>query len=326
MHDKILMSGNPAVIITVYDRRDHLKQCLESIEAAEGAEFYHVIVGSDAPAKKEHFKKINEVREYLKEKEKNHFFKKLSVIYHDINVGENENFLKSQLLSKSHEHQSFIMMEDDVIVGRHFLNFMNDSLRVFSEYKDIVVINGYLHPILKISDTEPFLYNRFNAYGFASWYKKWDLLQERLVTVNYPDRILSNMKLFKKQAKLTPYAKSYPFLAEKFYKAPDIEIGLMMEVEELWALLPPVSLTANRGMDGSGLRSGANKALQTMEPYQGKVEAPNPSTIKRIRLDDVNVSMSIKDTTQNWVSFILYRHIPFGFEILKYLRSIKKSL
>lgn len=326
MHDKNLMSGNPAIIITVYDRRDHLKQCLESIEAAEGAEFYHVIVGSDAPAKKEHFEKITKVREYLKEKEKNHSFKKLSVIYHDVNVGENENFLKSQLLSKTHGHQSFIMMEDDVIVGRYFLDFMNSSLIKFIDHDDVILINGYLDNSLKTKDYNPFLYNRCSAYGFASWYKKWDMIEERRKSINYAARTLADLNLFKKLSILTPNAKSYPFLAEDFYKAADIEIGLMMELECLWALLPPVSLTANRGMDGSGLRSGADPVLQAMEPSHEKIEVTEPSNIKRFKLEEIKDKIQFKYIAANWFSFIVYKYIPFGFEILKRLRTIKKSL
>ena len=321
-----LASDKAAVIITVYDRHSHIRKCLESLEAAEGSESYHVIVGSDSPFVESHIEKINTVRKYLLEKQKSHSFKKLTVIYHDKNIGPDENFETCIALSKSFEHQSFIMMEDDVIVGSYFLDFISDGLSIFAEDESVITINGYLDPNLITNSSVPFLYNRFSAYGFASWHKKWDRLQERRVSVNYASKVLSDIKLFKKQAKLSPNAKSYPFLAENFYKAADIEIGLMMELEGLWNLIPNVSLTANRGMDGSGLRSGIDKTLQKMQPYNERIDVPDPSIIARYRLEQINKHITLSYILQNWVSFIVYKYIPFGFQILKRLRVIKKSL
>ena len=316
----------PVIIITVYDRYNHLKECLESIESSEGSEKYHVIVGSDAAAIKEHDKKINTVREYLLNKQKNNKFKKLTVLYHENNIGADENIERCHLFAKSSGHKCFVFMEDDVIVGNHFLDFVADGLEEFEDDKTVIAINSYLEDSLNISHSTPFLYNRFNAYGFASWYKKWDQIEEQRNSVNYSAWALSSFSMFKKYAKYDDNAKSYPFLAEKYYKALDIEVGLMMEREGLWVLRPPISLVANRGMDGSGLRSGVNVSLQSMEPCHDKIAAPKPMVIKYFKLEDIKDSIAIKQKSPNWFSFVVYRYIPFGFKILKQLRTIKRSL
>lgn len=326
MIKKNLIIEKPVIIIAVYDRYNHIRKCLESLEEAEGSESYHVIIGSDASANIKHSCKVDKVREYLVEKEKNHIFKALSVIYHDVNVGERENSIRCHALAKLYKYQSFIAMEDDVVVGKYFLDFMSEGLKKFVDCDDVIAVNGYLDPTLNVNGSGPFLYNRFSAYGFASWYEKWEPVQKRRVSINYASKLLSNINLFKRLARLTPNAKSYPFLAERFYKAGDLEVGLMMELEELWVLRPHISLTANRGMDGSGLRSGVNTVLQAMEPYNGKVEVPDSSSIKRLKFDEVKEAIDIRYIAQNWVSFIFYRYIPFGFEILKRLRLVKKSL
>ena len=321
-----LLCDKASIIVTVYDRYNHIRECLESLEAAKGSENYHVIVGSDSPYTENHIEKISTVREYLLEKEKSHGFKKFTVIYHEKNIGPDENFDACIALSKSFEHKSFIMMEDDVIVGSYFLEFISDGLSKFERDESVIAINGYLDPNLINKSSVSFLYNRFSAYGFASWHKKWDRLQERRMSVNYASKVLSDINLFKKIVKISHQAKSYPFLAENFYKAADIEIGLMMEIEKLWILAPAVSLTANRGMDGSGLRSGVNDDLQSMQPYNEKIHVPDPSNIARYRLEEIKKHIPLEYILQGWISFIIYKYIPFGFQILKHLRVIKKSL
>lgn len=316
----------PIIVITVYNRKDHIKQCLESIETAEGAEFYHVVVGSDAPASASHQVEIEEVRKYLLEKENNNNFDRLSLIFHKENIGQRENIKKCNSLAKSLGYQTFIMMEDDIVVGESFLDFMSEGLYKYRDCEQVLAVNGYLDPTLNSFEKKPFLYNRFNAYGFASWYEKWDLVVEKRNANNYADKVLSDIDLFRKQAELSVNVKSYPFLAERFYRAGDIEVGLLMELEGLYTLQSHVSLTANRGMDGSGLRSGADPVLQAMEPSHEKIEVTEPSNIKRFKLEEIKDKIQFKYIAANWFSFIVYKYIPFGFEILKRLRTIKKSL
>jgi len=316
----------PAIIIKVYDRCQHLKQCLESLERCKDAESFHVIVGSDAALKKEHEERISVVRRYLKHKEGAHGFKKLSVLCHNDNLGEKGNGGACHLYAKSSGHESFILMEDDVVVGLYFLKFMSESLAAYSDQPDLIAVNGYLDHDLTNAPKKPFLYNRFSAYGYGSWYAKWDLVQKKRDSINYSTRILLDFTRFRKVAKFSPNAKSYPFLAENFYRAGDIETGLMMEFENLWVLKPPLSLTANRGMDGSGLRSGVNASLQAMVASDDPIDIPSSSELESVRFETVKPRIDIKYILENWLSFLIYNYFPFGFSVLLKLRSLKKSL
>ena len=317
---------NPVILIKVYDRYKHLKQCLESLESCNGVKNYEVIIGSDAAYKNNHLEKINEVRNYLRNKERNNSFKKLTVIYHKNNVGELENGRACHQMAEDLGFQTFIMMEDDVVVGKYFLDFMKNGLVKFNNYPNIVAINSFLDPALQIRKNEPFLYNMFSAYGFASWYKKWRPMQRKIENTNYSKHAISNFKMFRKLAKVDSNAKSFPFIAERFYRASDIEICLIMEYENLWVIVPPHSLSANRGLDGSGLRSGINLKLQAMQPYSNRIEYPHTLDLNKIYNYHVKSKVSQNDFLQNWISFLVYNYFPFGFKILKYLRSVKKSL
>lgn len=314
----------PAIIVTVYDRGAHIKKCLESLERAIGADSYHVIIGSDAPVKDEHLGAVESVREYLRSKQKNHGFKKMTLNLSEKNLGQVGNIEICNSIAQGEGHESFIMMEDDVVVGKGFLNFMARGLKKFAEDEKVISINGYLHPDTVIQDGEPFLYNRFCAYGFASWYTKWSSVLHNIDTVNYAKIFLADKKLLNKMVKYSPHAKSYPFLAERYYRAWDLEIGLMMELEGLWVVVPPISLTANKGMDGSGLRSGFDPRLQKIEANDDDIDFLTAS-YNKVTLDVLKGKATRKNMIYNWVSTFIYNYIPFGFAFLKIVRSILKK-
>lgn len=314
-------SNFPVIFITVYDRAKHIQMCLESLEAADGADEFTVIVGSDSAGKDEHKEMISKVRLYLKGKEKNHKFKNLIVIYHPENVGEEENW--NQLFVKAHDlgFKSFIGMEDDVVVGKSFLRFMQEGLNRFEDDDRVVAINGFLHPARKHDLQEAFLYDGFAAYGFASWFVKWHEVISKISRENYPKKTLSSTSRFSVFAKETEYARTYPFLAEHYYSATDIELELYLRCEEKWVLTPPVSLTANRGMDGSGLRSGLDEFIQSMQPCQDLVSIPDKDEIHSVRYKDIAEAVPLKEFLISWAVFAVYRFIPKGFELLKLIRE-----
>ena len=176
----------PVIIITVYDRKEHLTNCLESLEKANGVENFHIIVGSDAPSKNEHANKVNEVKSYLKHKQNDNKFFKFSVIDFTVNVGQIKNFNECHKLAKSCGHKAFIAMEDDIIVGKFFLEYMYEGLLKTKNIPNIISINSYLeHNWTEREFKSAFLFNGFNAYGYGCWYNKWDLLQKKRYSYNY---------------------------------------------------------------------------------------------------------------------------------------------
>lgn len=319
------MSQFPAIIITVYHRLEHLKQCLESIENSKGTENYHVFVGSDAAAIASHSDAINQVREYLRGKERNNAFCELTVISHLNNVGSANNAKLCYAEAKKQGHKTFIRLEDDVVVGKYFLEFMYDGLTKFQDDKKVIAINGFIHPNLKHQQNKPFLFDEFAPYGFASWFDKWDELRTKRDKNNYPLQVINHFKLFKKQSKATVHARTYPFLAEGFYRATDIELNLQMQLKELLVLAPPQAITANRGLDGSGLRSGVDNELQNMPVSDENYEIPMPDKINTVKYLEIADRVSLKNQAMSWFAFITYRFIPFGFSILKQARKIKRK-
>lgn len=314
----------PVVLVTVYDRLEHLKKCLESLERCKGSESFVVLVGSDAAGKQEDKQKIDEVRECLLEKSRTHSFEDLKLVLHKENVGQLVNLMTLHELAKREAFQSYVYMEDDVVVGKGFLEFMKNGLQMYQEHADVLGVCGYIRPGLPVKQDKAFLFDRVSAYGVGGWYNKKEGCVGYSRLVNVASRVLSSLSSYRRKAKFTVNAKSYPFIAEGMYKAWDIEMGLFLDLENKWFLTPPKTLTANRGMDGSGLRSGIDKELQAMEPSDECFDIPEIGNIQSVNFEEVATRVPLKSYLINICIFIIYSYVPKGYSILKKIREVTR--
>lgn len=312
------------ILVTVYDRLKHLKKCLESLEGCRGSESFVVVVGSDAAGKQEDKQKIEEVREYLLEKSRAHSFGDLKLVLHKKNVGQLDNLMALHEFAQRAAFQSYVYMEDDVVVGKGFLEFMKNGLQMYQEHADVLGVCGYIRPGLPVKQDKAFLFDRVSAYGVGGWYNKKEGCVGYPGLGNVASRVLSSVSSCHRKAKFTVNAKSYPFIAEGMYKAWDIEMGLFLDLENKWFLTPPKSLTANRGMDGSGLRSGIDKELQAMEPSDESFEIPAIENIQPVNFEEIAARVPLKNYLISICIFIIYSYVPKGYSILKKIREVTR--
>ena len=105
------------IIISVYDRLDHLKKCIKSLQQNELARYSDLFVISDAAYKQEHVSQINEVRTYIKSISG---FKRVYPVFREVNLGGHKS-----VLTAFHDvlqiYDSFISLEDDIVVSSDFL-------------------------------------------------------------------------------------------------------------------------------------------------------------------------------------------------------------
>lgn len=68
-------------------------------------------------------------------------------------------------------YRKAIIIEDDLIVSEHFLNYMNRALDFYKNNKNIWSISGYspLLPCLKRYKQEIYLSLRSSSWGWATW-------------------------------------------------------------------------------------------------------------------------------------------------------------
>ena len=163
---------SPIVLFT-YNRCDELKQAINNLKKAKLADESILYVFSDGPKSEEDVSDVKLVRNYLNEITG---FKKVILNFSEVNKGLANSIISgvSEILK---EHGKIIVLEDDLLVSKNFLVFMNQGLTYYQSNPKIISICGYNMGV-KINESNVYTYDAFFAkrsasWGWATWDNKW---------------------------------------------------------------------------------------------------------------------------------------------------------
>lgn len=248
------------ISISVYDRYEHFKNCIQSLQENKYARDSVLYIFSDAPKMGDE-SRIQRVRNYI---ETITGFKEVVKYYQKSNdhVKNNNdaNTLPFELNGR------IIRMEDDIVVGKYFLEYMNQALNFYEDYDDVFAILGHTHNILEDDNTdyaqESFI---LNAYGLGLWEKKLNKFNESYEK-NHPWSFLMQhpfylLRFVSVMGFRRLYQYKYLHDSGEFYG--DYLWGEYMFRNSMYSIMPPKTLTVNTGYDGSGLRCVANSNMDS---------------------------------------------------------------
>lgn len=245
------------IVVTVYDRLQRFKECINSLLSNELAKYSDIYIISDAPKCKEHQNKIDAVREYAKTISG---FEHVHLIFNKENLGSYKSGYKG-LLSVLQENDCFIFLEDDIIVSRDFLQYMNDGLLYYEDDPRIYAICGFCLPFIREGNyKEDVWFSPVNSpWGYATWKKKW--LE---VDYSYFDRYSELKKDWQKYKEFTSvgfYIKGILQAdSRREIEASDLRVYYHMFQHHMCSVFPVVSKTQNWGFDGTGEHCGNKNA------------------------------------------------------------------
>ena len=127
------------IVIFTYLRLNLLKKCLKSIKKNTLASKSKLFIFSDGPKNKFEVKKVKKVREFLKSIKG---FKAVKVIKRKKNFGLSKNIVTgvTNIIKKE---KKIIVLEDDIIVSKNFLNFLNECLSKYNSNKKVWHISAW---------------------------------------------------------------------------------------------------------------------------------------------------------------------------------------
>ena len=143
------------------------------------AEESTLYIFSDGPINKKQNKKIAKVRFYLKRIDG---FKKVKIFFKKKNYGLSKNIINgvTKILKKE---KKAIIIEDDLIFDKFFLEFMNSSLNKYENKKKVWHISGWNYNIdLKLKE-DTFFTRGMNCWGWATWRDRWKYFEKNPKTI-----------------------------------------------------------------------------------------------------------------------------------------------
>ncbi len=160
------------IILFVYNRPEHTRRTLRSLQTCELAADSELFIFSDAAKNADSEKAVAEVRKMIHSLKG---FKQLSIQERATNLGLANSVIDgvSQVIT---HYGKAIVLEDDMIFANDFLVFLNEALVAYQSHPKIFSISGYSYPI-RIPDNytkDVYLLPRASSWGWATWANRWE--------------------------------------------------------------------------------------------------------------------------------------------------------
>jgi len=271
------------LLVSVYTRLQHLRQCIDSLLANRESTHTDLYVVSDAASSKEDSKKVRAVRGFVGQIDG---FRGVTLVSRERNLGSFES-VRSAIDSVLAEHGRLIFLEDDNVVSENFLRFMNDCLQFYEDDRSIFSVSGYNYPVRMPTPyrIDVYRWQGFSAWGVGLWREKWMKISwgyeglEEILAEKSKVRAINNVG----EGYLAAFRKRRD-LGERIA---DSIISYNILLRNQYSIFPVVSKVRNIGHDGMGEHGGVTRRYMTQEidsnnDYELVEDIPPDERINRV--------------------------------------------
>lgn len=238
------------IVLFVFNRLDHARRAVEALRKNELAKESELYIYSDGARDVRDVEPIETVRSYCRSITG---FAQIHLVEREENRGieKSEIAALTELLEK---YEACIVLEDDLEVGSHFLEYMNRALVRYREEKKVISIAGYSHIDAgqrKTGGQEFYFSQMITSWGWATWADRWKLFD----TENLNFDLLKDEATRKRfdMDGVCPYTEMLRQQRENGYITWDVAWYLKAFEYDMLTLTPVFTMVNNIGMDGSGV-------------------------------------------------------------------------
>lgn len=236
------------IILFAFNRPDALKNTIQSLlqnEEAKDSDLY-IFVDGPRPNKFGEEKKVKDVQEFVKSIEG---FKSLFYTFSKENKGLGNSVITgvNQIIN---QYGRAIVLEDDLVLAKNFLSYMNQGLDRYEKEVKVFSICGYTNKV-KIPheyEYDSYFCTRSSSWGWGTWADRW----------NSVDWELRDWKRYSKMARaFNKWGGSDCFKLLRSVKDGQgnswaIRFCFSQFLQDKLSLFPTVSKVKNDGFDGQG--------------------------------------------------------------------------
>lgn len=304
------------IVLFAYNRPEHTLKCLESLAennlAAQSV--LHIFCdGPKANASPADLQKIKEVHEVVN---RSKWCGEVFIHTQEKNIGL-RNSIISGVTSIISKHGKVIVIEDDLVLSRYFLEYMNNGLKRYEQNLNVGQISGFAFKLDVTSVKEDaYFIPLATTWGWATWGRVWD-------EVDFDGRAYQSILPDKKTIRRFNLDNSYDYYSmlmkqlknDQGISSWGIMFWLNAFKHQYMVLYPKHALCTNNGFDGSG-RHNSDKEIKDFDDF---------SPENRVTFYPENVA-------SNEAIFSLLKHklakqeYSFTIRILKMIRNIMVRL
>jgi len=307
------------ISVSVYDRIYHFRKCIESLKKNDLAKHSILYVFSDQ-AKPGDEVSVLEVRKYAKSIKG---FKKVNLIFQKKNNYKKN--IKDLIEVPFHINGKNIVLEDDVIVAKQFLRFMNEGLNKYEHHSKVCSVSGYFHPVNYNIKSDYLFLRRMDGWGIGLWSKKYKKIKKKFSSKDLVSTYIYNWKMYKKLCDLSPNMITALLDLSQREHQPDDYFGLLYYIKyDKFGLYPTKSLTRNMGHDGSGVNCSISNKYKKIKIYQGKINLNEEVIVKSNLAIEIKIGKYFYSKKYKSLLYFLFNLLKYQFPKLRWF--IKKLI
>ena len=292
------------ILLFVYNRPEHLKQLIASLQANAEAPQSMLFIYTDAARNKADEEQVNKVREVIRHIDG---FASIEVIERATNWGLARNIIGG-VTEQIRRYGRVIVLEDDLVVAPYFLRFMNDALEAYKDEPQV----GHIQACdftQDVSLPDTFLIKFTGSWGWATWERAWQHF-------NPDGQALLNELESRRLTRRFDFNGNYRFtrMLRRQVQGKNnswaIRWNASLFLKDILSLNVGRSLVQNNGFDGSGTHCGGGNLYSSQLWMQ-------PLPVQKIT--------PICENEAARAAFARYYHRTNGFWA-KVIRRIKRTL
>jgi len=155
-----------------YKRPEHTFKALTALSECTFARESILYIFCDGPKNLEDTINVEKVREVVVSKK---WCGEVNIIARDNNAGL-ANSVIDGVSRLCDEFDRVIVIEDDLIVAKGFLEYMNRALNIYADYPQVMQISGHCFPFRHNHNAESAFFMPIStSWGWATWKRAWDM-------------------------------------------------------------------------------------------------------------------------------------------------------
>lgn len=301
-------AGLAPIVLFAFNRPIHTKLTLKALSEADWADQSDLYIYIDGPRAQSDNDKILQIMVLA---EKVEGFRSVKVIERSENYGLAKNITEA-VTEIINQFNRVIVLEDDIVVSKSFLRYMNNALNYYENTHKVWHISAF-HENINVNDHDRIYFSRLmRCWGWGTWKDRWQYFHR-------------DVKVIMKSFKPTDIYRFNIDGSENFwYQLQANRIGMINTWAIFWyaiiflnnglCLSPVISYTKNIGMDGSGEHCDDDGGKYTITELNQSVLF-NPPSLS----EDTELIIQLKE-------FYKQRKISLWLRLMNKFRKIVRKL
>ena len=248
------------IILFTYNRPEHTQQVLDCLAKNHLASRSELYIFCDGPKNERAIAKNNATREIITREQTLGRFGTVHVRISEKNRGLANSIISgvTEIIGK---YKRCIVLEDDLITSKYFLNFMNDALDYYEHDQRIWSITGFSFALKALNNypLDVYLSYRANSHSWGTWQDRWETVDWVVQDFEALSRSWKKRRQFNRGGNDLYRMLRHQMRGERDSWA--IRFCYSQSKQNRYTVYPKVSLIKNIGFDGSGTHCQNDNAI-----------------------------------------------------------------